>query len=79
MLSKDEPANSATTTKTSIATDTASSSTSTLPNGWMELVDPATNASYYYNQELNLTQWERPIATTVVEPSVDSIEETLDT
>lgn len=33
---------------------------SELPPGWQEGLDPKTNAPYYYNQETQQTQWERP-------------------
>ncbi|XP_065853229.1 uncharacterized protein [Euphorbia lathyris] len=31
--------------------------------GWVEAKDPATGASYYYNESLGKTQWERPVET----------------
>lgn len=34
---------------------------STLPLGWVEAKDPATGATYYYNQHTGATQWERPL------------------
>ncbi|KAJ0259413.1 Uncharacterized protein HA466_0057720 [Hirschfeldia incana] len=34
---------------------------STLPLGWVDVKDPTTGATYYYNQHTGATQWERPI------------------
>ncbi|XP_048634628.1 polyglutamine-binding protein 1 isoform X2 [Brassica napus] len=33
----------------------------TLPLGWVDAKDPATGATYYYNQHTGATQWERPL------------------
>ena len=32
-----------------------------LPNGWAEVVDPASGVPYYYNEATNETSWEMPI------------------
>ncbi|CAH8371524.1 unnamed protein product [Eruca vesicaria subsp. sativa] len=34
---------------------------STLPLGWVDAKDPASGATYYYNQHTGATQWERPL------------------
>ncbi|WCJ28696.1 WW domain-containing protein [Euphorbia peplus] len=54
--------------------------------GWVEAKDPATGASYYYNESLGKTQWERPVATSttgerpsappVLSEWVESVDET---
>ncbi|KAF3556841.1 hypothetical protein F2Q69_00017804 [Brassica cretica] len=36
-------------------------SANTLPLGWVDAKDPATGATYYYNQHTGATQWERPL------------------
>ncbi|ESQ37148.1 hypothetical protein EUTSA_v10002504mg [Eutrema salsugineum] len=35
--------------------------TSTLPLGWVDAKDPATGATYYYNQHTGTCQWEKPL------------------
>jgi len=42
----------------------ASSLHEKLPHGWVEVVHPETNQVYYFNQELNISQWERPDTST---------------
>ncbi|KFK36956.1 hypothetical protein AALP_AA4G194400 [Arabis alpina] len=37
------------------------SNTSTLPLGWVDVKDPASGATYYFNQHTGTTQWERPL------------------
>ncbi|GMN56731.1 hypothetical protein TIFTF001_025844 [Ficus carica] len=34
-----------------------------LPSGWVEAKDPASGASYYYNETSGKSQWERPVET----------------
>ncbi|XP_022742237.1 uncharacterized protein LOC111293657 isoform X3 [Durio zibethinus] len=34
-----------------------------LPPGWVEAKDPSTGASYYYNESIGKSQWERPVET----------------
>ena len=33
----------------------------TLPSGWLEVMDPATNRAYFYNQSTGETSWRRPV------------------
>ena len=35
-------------------------SASALPEGWKSAVDPSSGATYYYNKETGVTQWEKP-------------------
>ncbi|OMO97738.1 hypothetical protein CCACVL1_04476 [Corchorus capsularis] len=39
--------------------------TGKLPPGWVEAKDPSTGASYYYNESIGKTQWERPAETSL--------------
>ena len=48
---------------TTITVSDQKTNSMSLPNGWVELVDPTSNRPYYYNQVLNLTQWELPVET----------------
>eukprot|EP00551_Chaetoceros_affinis_P008143 CAMPEP_0203683786 /NCGR_PEP_ID=MMETSP0090-20130426/47703_1 /ASSEMBLY_ACC=CAM_ASM_001088 /TAXON_ID=426623 /ORGANISM="Chaetoceros affinis, Strain CCMP159" /LENGTH=1339 /DNA_ID=CAMNT_0050552941 /DNA_START=34 /DNA_END=4053 /DNA_ORIENTATION=- len=41
-----------------------------LPDGWMELYDDSSGRYYYYNQAMNVTQWERPI----LSPSTEAVD-----
>ncbi|KAK8588850.1 hypothetical protein V6N13_087746 [Hibiscus sabdariffa] len=34
-----------------------------LPPGWVEAEDPSSGASYYYNESIGKSQWERPVGT----------------
>ncbi|KAF8063128.1 hypothetical protein N665_1184s0016 [Sinapis alba] len=55
--------------------------TSTLPVGWVDAKDPATGATYYYNQHTRTCQWERPLelpSTTSIAPPKEEWIETLD-
>ncbi|XVF40868.1 hypothetical protein PTKIN_Ptkin01aG0151100 [Pterospermum kingtungense] len=36
-----------------------------LPPGWVEAKDPSTGASYYYNESIGKSQWERPVETSL--------------
>ncbi|KAH3746088.1 hypothetical protein Pelo_12519 [Pelomyxa schiedti] len=65
------PAAAASATATATQASTTPSPTATkgtteapLPPGWEERFDNATNHKYYVNVEKNITQWERPAATT---------------
>jgi hypothetical protein len=57
-------------------------STGDLPDGWAELTDPGSMQRYYYNEELNETTWERPVAFKISheedEPLPDGWEEIID-
>ncbi|CAN8317776.1 unnamed protein product [Cochlearia groenlandica] len=49
---------------TSNTEDTSSpfpTNASTLPIGWVDARDPASGATYYYNQQTGTCQWERPL------------------
>ncbi|XVE95722.1 hypothetical protein REPUB_Repub02eG0123700 [Reevesia pubescens] len=35
------------------------------PPGWVEAKDPSTGASYYYNESIGKSQWERPVETSL--------------
>ncbi|XP_048236229.1 polyglutamine-binding protein 1 isoform X2 [Ricinus communis] len=37
-----------------------------LPPGWVEAKDPATGVSYYYNESIGKSQWERPIESSLI-------------
>ncbi|GMY19781.1 polyglutamine-binding protein 1, partial [Fagus crenata] len=37
-----------------------------LPLGWVESKDPASGASYYYNEKTGKSQWERPVGASAV-------------
>jgi hypothetical protein len=37
--------------------------TSSLPQGWTELIDPSSGRAYYFNETENITTWDRPTAT----------------
>ena len=43
-----------------LSSSSSSSLPTSLPEGWIELIDPSSNTPYYCNQSLNLTQWEKP-------------------
>lgn len=45
----------------------------TLPEGWIELIDPDTNTTYYYNEIYNISTWDKPrcINLTTCSPSVE--------
>ncbi len=47
-------------TSTSNTVSNEQTKTSSLPHGWVELMDQSSSRPYYYNQELNLTQWDEP-------------------
>ena len=38
-----------------------------LPEGWVELVDPGSGATYYFNEIDSSTTWERPTASSAIE------------
>jgi hypothetical protein len=55
---------------------------STLPLGWVDAKDPASGATYYYNQHTGTCQWERPVElsyATSSAPPVLSKEEWIET
>lgn len=43
-----------------VSTTTAANSSGQLPEGWMEVTDPASGNLYYYNTKDNTTSWDRP-------------------
>ncbi|XP_057505025.1 uncharacterized protein LOC130788415 [Actinidia eriantha] len=44
-----------------------------LPPGWVESEDPASGASYYYNESSGKSQWERPVDTAISSKSPSPI------
>ena len=44
-----------------------------LPSGWVELTDPNSGRSYYYNSSEGMTQWERPVAVKEVEKEEEEV------
>uniref|UniRef100_A0A1J3IE88 Polyglutamine-binding protein 1 n=2 Tax=Noccaea caerulescens TaxID=107243 RepID=A0A1J3IE88_NOCCA len=55
---------------------------STLPSGWVDAKDPASGATYYYNQQTGKTQWERPLEltpTAITAPPLPPREEWIET
>ncbi|CAH2058575.1 unnamed protein product [Thlaspi arvense] len=54
----------------------------TLPLGWVDVKDPASGATYYYNQHTGTCQWERPLelsSTTLSAPTLPPKEEWIET
>lgn len=45
------------------AQSTQTTAPAKLPTGWVEAKDPASGASYYYNENTGMSQWERPVET----------------
>lgn len=47
-----------------------------LPSGWVEAKDPASGASYYYNETSGKSQWERPVETSpTIQPPMPPLPE----
>lgn len=60
-------AGAVTTSRNDDADSTASSGSDvsvSLPAGWRSIVDPKTSRTFYFNQSLNKTQWDKPTAAT---------------
>merc|ERR1712238_339028 len=38
-----------------------SQSINNLPNGWVELIDPTSGKTYYFNEEMNESSWDMPL------------------
>merc|ERR1711957_450607 len=41
--------------------DTSTTSLLKLPNGWIELMDPTSGQTYYFNEETNESSWDMPL------------------
>ena len=64
-------ASSLTKSQTGSVAVSVTSKKNDLPNGWVEVTDPSSGKSYYFNEVENITQWERPeckLEATILKP-----------